>query len=83
MTGFNLLQNFVVTNFLHVMKLLYLNRTQNHNLTQITAVFELTYSYVPNESHAHTVVNYILSRHWSFSGLSSNINFEYSAKNDQ
>lgn len=31
MTGFNLLQNFVVTNLLHVMKLLDLNRTQNHN----------------------------------------------------
>lgn len=29
MTGFNLLQNFVVTNLLHVMKLLDLNRTQN------------------------------------------------------
>lgn len=31
MTSFNLLQNFVVTNLLHVMKLLDLNRTQNHN----------------------------------------------------
>lgn len=31
MTGFNLLQNFVVTHLLHVMKLLDLNRKNNYN----------------------------------------------------
>lgn len=31
MTGFNLLQDFVVTNLFHVMKLLDLKRTQHHD----------------------------------------------------
>lgn len=39
MPCFNLLQNFVVTNFLHIIKLLDLNRKHSNNSSESTAGF--------------------------------------------
>lgn len=70
MTGFNLLQNFVVTHLFHVMKLLDLNRKHNYNKqVSFSNQSNVWVLYVTHESQALRVSYILQSRRWSNTGL--------------